>query len=56
MIGEALGYGVGFLLATAALHGAGLVVGRVGAGTGARLAPRLAGAAGAIAGIVLMLA
>jgi urease accessory protein len=56
MAGGALGYAIGVLLATAALHGAGLLAGRVAAGAGAQLAPRLAGAAGAIAGIVLMLA
>jgi urease accessory protein len=56
MVGGALGYATGVLLATAALHGAGLLVGRAAGGAGMTLVPRLAGAAGAIAGIGLMLA
>ncbi|PWS34681.1 urease accessory protein [Falsiroseomonas bella] len=56
MVGSALGNAIGFLLATAALHGAGLLAGRVAGGVGSMLVPRLAGAVGAAAGIALMLA
>lgn len=46
-----LAYGLGFLLATAGLHGAGLVAGRFGP-----LALRIAGAAVALAGLALLAA
>lgn len=48
----ALGYGAGFLLATALLHGIGLLAARPAAPP-ARLALRGAGAAAAVAGIAL---
>jgi urease accessory protein len=55
MVGGAFGYAIGFLAATAALHGIGLALARGSESVGARMATRLAGAAGALAGIALIL-
>jgi urease accessory protein len=55
MVGGALGYAAGVLVATAALHAAGLGLARLLDRSGARLATRAAGAAGALAGIALLL-
>lgn len=55
MADGAFGYAFGFLVATALLHGAGLLLARGADAAGGRLATRLAGAAGALAGLALML-
>jgi urease accessory protein len=55
MVGGAFGYAIGFLLATAALHGVGLALARGAESKGARMATRFAGAAGALALIALLL-
>jgi urease accessory protein len=52
--GSALAYGVGFILATLALHGTGLALGAVSLRPAGRMAARAAGAAVALCGAALI--